>query len=280
MLPRFEQFIKERTYLLNVSPATVRWYTHAFKWVPSEMPGQAELNSMVVAMREAGLKATGANAVIRAVNAYLRWAGSACHLKQLKEPSYVPVVFTVEQVRTLCAWKPSEFYDRRLHVLVLLLLDVGCRISEALSVRVADLDLDNLLITLNGKGRKQRKVPISMELRKSIFKYIREFTLQPSVFLLSTKDGKGLGWCVALRDVKRLCSRLGFVFPGRCHAFCQAVTMGQNDPGATARKVILSDDWGHGSAIPHFCKSLGKIHCSLSQGATRLFSWQHPRNFF
>jgi len=31
VLPKFEQFIRERLYLHNVSPATVEWYTHAFK---------------------------------------------------------------------------------------------------------------------------------------------------------------------------------------------------------------------------------------------------------
>jgi hypothetical protein len=31
-MSHFDQFIKEKKYLLNVSPATVRWYTHALKW--------------------------------------------------------------------------------------------------------------------------------------------------------------------------------------------------------------------------------------------------------
>jgi len=70
---RFDDFVRERKYLHNVSPNTVRWYVHAFKWLPSESPTQDELKSMVVRMRQAGLKETGANAVIRAVNAYLHW---------------------------------------------------------------------------------------------------------------------------------------------------------------------------------------------------------------
>jgi hypothetical protein len=31
MLPKFEQFIRERQYLTNVSPATLEWYKHSFK---------------------------------------------------------------------------------------------------------------------------------------------------------------------------------------------------------------------------------------------------------
>jgi len=56
MLPRFEQFIRERQYLMNVSPATVSWYTRAFNWMPCESPTQEQLNDMVVKMRDKGLK--------------------------------------------------------------------------------------------------------------------------------------------------------------------------------------------------------------------------------
>ena len=34
MDPRFEQFIQERKYLLNVSSATLDWYKHSLKWLP------------------------------------------------------------------------------------------------------------------------------------------------------------------------------------------------------------------------------------------------------
>ena len=60
-------------------------------------------------------------------------------------------------------WKPKAkvFWQRRLHLLILFLLDTGCRISEALALRVSEIDFDNLLLTLDGKGRKQRVVPFS-----------------------------------------------------------------------------------------------------------------------
>ena len=104
MLPslkaRHQQFIRERRYLHNVSPATVRWYTHAFKWLSlcasPEDPSQDELNTAVCHMREKSLKATGANAAIRAINAYLHWnskstrkCGGRLHASQSqKKPLY------------------------------------------------------------------------------------------------------------------------------------------------------------------------------------------------
>lgn len=148
----FSDFIRERRYLNNVSPATISWYTHAFKWLPCESPSQEQLKDAVLRMREKGLKATGCNAAIRAINAYLHWSsaserkcGAGCHhprIAQLKEPENVIPTFTAAQVKQLVAWKPKprHFQQRRLHLLTLLLLDTGCRITEALTLHVRDVD--------------------------------------------------------------------------------------------------------------------------------------------
>jgi hypothetical protein len=71
-MPLFEQFVRERRYLHNISPSTISWYNHALKWQPGESPTQAELKETVLRMREKGLKATGCNSAIRAINAYLK----------------------------------------------------------------------------------------------------------------------------------------------------------------------------------------------------------------
>jgi integrase/recombinase XerD len=220
MLPKFQQFINERQYLHNVTPATVEWYTHAFKWLRTESPSQDELKDTVMRMREKGLKATGCNSAIRAINAYLKWAASDQRIAQLKEPQLVLPTFSVAQVTRLIGSKPGNFYQRRLHLIVLMLLDTGCRITEALTLRVSDVDFDNLLLLLDGKGRKQRKVPFSFELRKALFRHTREFCPQQHMLVLGTRDGCKLGRRVVLRDVKLLCKRLGFDPPARTlHAF-------------------------------------------------------------
>ena len=231
MKPRFEQFIRERQYLTNVSPATVEWYKHSLKWLPSESPSEDELKNAVLQMREKGLKATGSNSAIRAINAYLHWCDNphikcspACrHLRitQLKEPQIILPTFTTVQVSRLVHWKPKKvFWQRRLHLLILFLLDTGCRISEVLSIHVRDIDFDNLLVTLDGKGGKQRIVPFSFDLRRAIFRYVTEYNRKPDYLLLATKNETQLGRRVVLRAVKNLCKRLGFDPPARTlHAF-------------------------------------------------------------
>lgn len=219
-MSRFQQFIRERQYLSNVSPATLEWYKHSFKWLPSDCPTQDDLKNAVLRMREKGLKATGCNSAIRAINAYLRWSGLTLKIPQLKEPQLVLPTFTAQQAHLLVGWKPKGFYQRRLHLLILLLLDTGCRISEALTLRVSEIDMGNMLITLDGKGRKQRIVPFSFELRRALFRYITDFNRKSDLFLLASRNETQLGRRVMLRDVKLHCKQLGFDPPARTlHSF-------------------------------------------------------------
>jgi integrase/recombinase XerD len=211
-MPLFEQFVRERRYLHNISPSTVSWYSHALKWLPAESPTQAELKDTVMRMREKGLKATGCNSAIRAINAYLKWSESPLKIPQMKEPEIVLPTFSAAQVTRLISWKPRSFYERRLHLLVLFMLDTGCRITEALTLRVRDVDLDNLLVTLDGKGRKQRIVPISLELRRALYRYI---VTPPDSLLFATHRGTRVSRMTMLRAVKSLCVDLGFDPPPR-----------------------------------------------------------------
>jgi integrase/recombinase XerD len=227
----FSEFIRERKLLSNVSPSTLEWYKYSFKWLHTESPSQSELKDAVLRMREKGLKATGCNSAIRAINTYVHWVnvgpdvkcGPACRhpkIAQLKEPQNVLPTFTEQQVRLLIAWKTKGEYQHRLHLLILFLLDTGCRISEALTLRLSEIDFENLLVTLDGKGRKQRVVPFSFELRKAMFRYCKESNRTPDSLLFGSRTHTKLGRRNVLRDVKRLCHNLGFTPPGRTlHSF-------------------------------------------------------------
>jgi len=215
----FSQFIRERQYLTNVSPATLDWYKHSFKWLPSESPSRDDLKNTVLRMREKGLKETGCNSAIRAINAYLKWTGADLKIPQIKDPVLVLPTFTPQQTRLLVTWK-SKKNQRRVHLLILFLLDTGARISEALNVRIREIDFENLLVTLDGKGRKQRVVPFSFELRKAMFRYCKETSRTPDSLLFATRGETKLGRRNVLRAVKQVCKRLGFNPPARTlHAF-------------------------------------------------------------
>jgi len=214
-MTKFEQFAKEKTYLLGVSPRTVEWYEQSLRWLTNASPSEQDLKDAVVKMRTAGLKASSCNSRIRAINSYLTWLKSPLRIPKLKEPQFLPQTFSKDDISKFLHYRPKNFYRRRLQLLVCLLADSGARISEALGLRWDDVNFDDCLMTLHGKGDKSRIVPFSQELRKLLWRFRHEHKL-----VFSTRDGGRLGRRDMLRDTKLLCRELGVSVPVRClHAF-------------------------------------------------------------
>jgi len=176
---QFNQFIKERTFLKNVSPGTIIWYKQSFNWLGNPNPTQADLTNFVIRMREAGLKPASCNNRIRAVNAYLKWANLGLKLAKIKEPKCVFELYTVDDIKKIARFKPlsddPQCWARiRAQVLALTLADTGCRISELLTLQWERVDFENLLITVRGKGDKERVIPFSHELRRFLYRWRQE----------------------------------------------------------------------------------------------------------
>jgi integrase/recombinase XerD len=208
----FEKFVQERRYLYNVSPNTEQLYRNAWgKW---QKYGPDPVG-FVSGLRQAGTTATGCNIHIRSLNAFFRWAGQP-PMRKLKEEDTIPPTFTPSDVQRLLKHKPRP-NARRMYLLVLTLLDAGLRINEALSLRKSDVDLDNLLFLVRGKGSKERMVPFSLELRKHLWRHLSD---HPHSLVFSTGDGKKLMHRNVLRDVKALCLNAGVKPPRRLlHSF-------------------------------------------------------------
>ena len=97
-------------------------------------------------------------------------------------------------------------------IVAVTILDPGLRISEALGIRKEDVDFDNLVIRVKGKGSKHRLVPISNELRKRLFNYFKRVGINnQSDLAFGTKYGTQITARNFLRDFRRLCSQLSIV---------------------------------------------------------------------
>jgi integrase/recombinase XerD len=154
-------------------------------------------------MRGAGLQAISCNNRIRCINAYLKWAGSPLSVPKLREESKVLPTYTAEQLKRIIDFRPKTRSEKRLHTLILVLIDSGLRIDEAVCLRRYDVNLDQMLLTVKGKGGKERLVPFSFELRKALWKFISKQNSQ-SDLLFPTRDGRELQRRNVLRDFKEL----------------------------------------------------------------------------
>lgn len=72
----------------------------------------------------------------------------------------------------MLAFKPKKPSEHRTYALVCLLLDTGAGIEECLTLGRENVDPDNLLIKVRGKGDKDRLTPISIEGRKVLYRLL------------------------------------------------------------------------------------------------------------
>jgi integrase/recombinase XerD len=114
-------------------------------------------------------------------------------------------------LRALLTFRAKDFAQWRVYALVSTILDTGCRIDELLTARTADFDIDNLLITVCGKGRKERRVPFGIELRKVLFRF-GQFKNRAGVrseLMFPAREGGKWEQRNALRSYYCLLKRLG-----------------------------------------------------------------------
>ena len=105
----------------------------------------------------------------------------------MKEPEIVLPTFTAAQVKRLVSWKPHGLLRAPLASSGFVHAGHRMQNHRGFELDVRDVDLDNLLVTLDGKGRKQRIVPISLELRRVLFRYIET---PPDSLLFATREAR------------------------------------------------------------------------------------------
>jgi len=221
-----EKFVRERQYLKGVTASTVELYRYSFQaFKPVMDQGYAtvlEFKAGVIQRIEElqrsgrGNRAVSINTYLRNLKALLNWLhqekilGEPIRLSWLKEEQKVLPTLSDEAVRQLISWRPRTYTQRRLHALVVCLLDTGLRISEELGLRREDLDLDSIVLHVHGKGNKHRIVPMSIECRKVLWKWLQSSNAQQSgVWVFPTRHGSRLEKRDVLRDLKLLARNLG-----------------------------------------------------------------------
>jgi len=85
----------------------------------------------------------------------------------------VPIINDTDLTALLRACAGKEFNDRRDEALLRLLLDCGLRVSEACGLRIDQLDLDQGMAIVKGKGSKVRPVYFGARTARALDRYVR-----------------------------------------------------------------------------------------------------------
>jgi site-specific recombinase XerD len=122
----FDQFLRERRYLKNVSPKTITWYETSWKSFCATLPSglaatvinspdvltRQHLSAFVVALRDRGVRAVTVRAWLRAINAYGRWLQEEGVIRERGQPSLSILTAVIDALSTAMS------FQVRLHVSV------------------------------------------------------------------------------------------------------------------------------------------------------------------
>lgn len=190
---------------------------------------------------------------------------------------HLPDVLSVEDIDNLInSIDRSTREGQRNCAILETLYSCGLRVSELCNLKISDLYLDEGFIKVEGKGNKQRLVPISPKAIKEIKNYFmsrNEGLIKPGYedFVFISKFGKNISRIMVFHIIKELANRIGIKKTISPHTFRHSFATHLLEGGANLRAIQCM--LGH--------ESIGTTEIYTHIDRTRLRNEiinHHPRN--
>ena len=190
---------------------------------------------------------------------------------------HLPEVLTIEEIDNLIeAIDLSKDEGQRNRTILETLYSCGLRISELCNLKLSDLYLDEGFIKVEGKGSKQRLVPISPRAIKELQLYFidrNSATIKPGYedYVFISKRGKNISRITVFHFIKELSDATGLQKNISPHTFRHSFATHLLEGGANLRAIQCM--LGH--------ESIGTTEIYTHMDTHRLRSEiieHHPRN--
>ena len=164
----------------NGNNLLIRWLIDNRNIADIEEVKTTDLKAYVYFKLENGLKETYVNGVIKQMRAFFKYAveneyiahNPALKVNWAKESKPLIKTFTDKQAKQLSnAFTNANYLECRNKTIIIMLLDTGIRNNELCILK--DISLSDDVLTIFGKGNKERQVGISPVLQKQLSTYIR-----------------------------------------------------------------------------------------------------------
>jgi site-specific recombinase XerD len=139
--------------------------------------------------RQEFLSAATVHGHVRTLRAFFSWLlreGLAQHnvAKGLRPPKVpkrvISTLSDAEILSILDVLDPRNPCDARNRTIVMILLDSGLRVGEVIDLKLDDINLDQGLLKVMGKGQKERIVPIGNSAQRALQKYLFRHRPEPA----------------------------------------------------------------------------------------------------
>jgi integrase/recombinase XerD len=147
---------------------------------PQEI-GADDLRAHLAALTERGLSPRSQARALAAVRSYLRWVvrelrlaeDPAAHVRIRRQQGGLPhALGKGDATRLVTVTVPGGRRPQRDRALLELLYASGLRVSEAVALKVHEVNLEAGYVTVLGKGGKERVVPLGQHAREAMVEYL------------------------------------------------------------------------------------------------------------
>lgn len=155
----------------------------------------------------------------------------------------LPEVLTVEEIdRIIAAIDLSKNEGQRNRAILETLYSCGLRVSELCALKLSDLYFDEGFIKVEGKGGKQRLVPVSPRAIKEIKYWLQDRNLLPvkkgsEDFIFLTRRGKPISRIMVFHIIKELAQQAGITKNISPHTFRHSFATHLLEGGANLRAI-------------------------------------------
>jgi integrase/recombinase XerD len=252
---------------------------------------ESDILAYLLFCRQDGLKRSSINRMISSLRLFYGYVAAKENItspmdlvRNTKIPLRLPKSLSVEQISSMIEGCPTTDLGIRDKALLEMFYATGCRVTELLNLKLADIE--SLLTTASpigtmrvvGKGDKERVVPVgtfAIFYLKNYLKKVRPDLLSKAVFqseyVFLNKNGNQLTRQGAHYIAKEAAQRVGIDAGSvSCHVFRHSIATHLLDGGADIR--VIQEMLGHSSIVTT------QIYTSITIGRIReVYAMAHPR---
>lgn len=245
--------LETKLKMMRYSDATLRTYHYMFReflkyTYPKKLHQITETDILLFQRQlvvEKECSRSYQNQSINAIKFYLEhvlgWDRQVYALQRPKKQQRLPLVMSMEEVQRLFACTPNLKH----RTILMIIYSAGLRISEALNLRIGDVDSDRMQIRItHGKGDKDRNTVLSERLLVVLRQYYMEYS--PKYYLFESFDGSRYSASSVRKVLQRSIKRAGIDKPVKLHTLRHSFATHLLESGTNLR--YIQDLLGHTSA--------------------------------
>lgn len=199
-----------QSYIRNIARLSLE-----LKKLP-ECATEEEINAVLTILNKQNKleSRSGYKHMIYGLRYYLKMLNSKyeyLRLPSIKQDKSLPLILSKAEIQRLFLSCKAG----RQKLMLMLIYSAGLRAQEAAGLKLQDIDWDRKLIHIkNGKGGKDRYVPLSMFLINELKEYL--FNYKPVYYLFNNKAGRVIGTSALRHNMHEVVKRAGLLKKGIC----------------------------------------------------------------